>query len=217
MKTYLWNTKIIWGSKMVELYIVRHGETDTNYTGKINGSATDLDLNQTGRKQVNYLLKSLNINDFDEVYSSPLKRAYQTAEILNQNVHEIHTDARLWEINYGSWDGLVADEVKAKHPDGFDENGYITEDYVKYAQQGESYQQVWERLESFLKDMKEKGDQKILVVCHGFVTRSLVKLVTQVPDIVDIMEPDNASVTKLKLSDSGRRYLIYYGRLSDIK
>lgn len=202
---------------MVELYIVRHGETDTNYTGKINGSATNLDLNQTGQDQVNYLKEHLNINDFDEIYASPLKRAYQTAEILNQGTLEIKTDDRLREINYGSWDGLSAAKVMSQHPDGFDEHGYITEDYTKYAQNAESYTQVWQRLEEFLNDMSKKGDEKILVVCHGFVTRSLVKLITQAPDIVDIMEPDNASVTKFNLSKSGHRYLVYFGRLANIK
>lgn len=204
---------------MVELYIVRHGETDTNYTGKINGSATDLDLNQTGQKQVNYLKEHMDIDikDFDEIYSSPLKRAQQTAEILNQGVHKIKTDDRLREINYGSWDGLSAAEMIARHPDGFDENGYIEEGYVKYAQDGETYQSVYQRVQSFLDDMAKKGDEKIMVVCHGFITRSFVKLITQTPDITDIWEPDNASATKLKLSKSGHNFLVYYGRLSNIR
>jgi len=203
---------------MVELYIVRHGETDTNHQGKINGFATNLNLNETGRNQVNYLKEHLDIHDFDEVYSSPLKRAVETAEILNQGVHEIQLDNRLAEINYGSWDGLPVDEVVDKHPDGFDENGYITEDYIKYAKNGESYQTVWARVQDFIDDMKNKGDEKIMIVCHGFVTRSFVKLVTKAPEIEDIVEPDNASVTKIKISNASHRpYLAYYGRLENIK
>ncbi|APU71703.1 phosphoglycerate mutase [Companilactobacillus crustorum] len=201
---------------MVELYIVRHGETDTNYTGKINGSATDLPLNETGKKQVEYLKKHININDFDEIYASPLKRALETAEILNQGVHSVKTDSRLREINYGSWDGLSAAEVKAQHPDGFDENGYITENYTQYAKDGEPYESVFDRVQSFINDMSKKDNEKIMVVCHGFVTRSFAKVVTKVPDIVDIMEPQNASVTKIKISDSGHLYLAYLNRLDNI-
>lgn len=201
---------------MVELYIVRHGETDTNYTGKINGSATDLALNETGRNQVNYLKEHLNINDFDEVYASPLKRAQETASILNQGVHEIKTDKRLREIYYGEWDGLLADEVHEKYPQCFNENGYLAINYSDYSKDAETFKSVLERLQSFIDDMKDKGDEKILVVCHGFVTRSFVKLVTETPDIDDILEPINASVTKLKIADSGRTYLSYYNRLENI-
>jgi len=201
---------------MVELYIVRHGETDTNFTGKINGSATDLDLNETGLRQVNYLKNHLHINDFDEIYASPLKRAKETANILNQATHDIKTDDRLREINYGSWDGLLADDVKAKYPDCFDENNYLTKDYSNYSKNAETYQSVLDRLQSFIDDMTKKGSEKILVACHGFVTRSFVQLVTNTPDIEDILEPANASVTKINISDSGRTYLAYYGRMENI-
>ncbi|PMD67824.1 histidine phosphatase family protein [Companilactobacillus nuruki] len=203
---------------MVELYIVRHGETDTNYTGKINGSATNLPLNETGRKQVTYLREHMvmDINDFDEIYASPLKRALETAEILNQNTHTIKTDDRLKEINYGSWDGLLASEVIAKHPDGFDENEYLTEDYVKYAENGEPYESVYKRIQSFLDDVSKEGDKKIMVVCHGFITRSFIKLVTKIPDMKDVYEPINAGVTKIKILPSGHPYMTYFNRLENI-
>lgn len=201
---------------MVELYIVRHGETDTNHDNHINGSGTDLDLNQTGRKQVEYLKDQLDIDQFDEIYVSPLKRAQQTAEILNQNTHILKTDDRLKEINYGSWDGLSASQTMATYPDGFDENGYIAEDYIKHAPDGEAYSKVFQRVQAFITDMSKKDNEKIMVVCHGFITRSFVKVVTNVPDIADVMEPDNASVTKIMISNSGHTYLGYYGRLSNI-
>lgn len=201
---------------MVELYIVRHGETDTNHDNHINGSGTDLDLNETGRKQVECLKDQLNIDQFDEIYVSPLKRAQQTAEILNQGTHTLKIDDRLKEINYGEWDGLPSKKTATEHPDGFDENGYIDEDYIKYATNGETYPEVFHRIQDFINDMSNKNNEKIMVVCHGFITRSFVKVVTKVPDIADVMEPDNASVTKIKISDSGHAYLAYYGRLSNI-
>ncbi|MBL3530797.1 histidine phosphatase family protein [Companilactobacillus zhachilii] len=201
---------------MVELYIVRHGETDTNYTGKINGSATDLNLNETGKKQVKYLKEHLNIDDYDEVYASPLKRAQETADILNEGKHEIKTDSRLREINYGAWDGLLADDVQAKYPQCFDENNYLSANYSDFSEGAETYKSVLERLQSFIDDMSKKGDEKILVVCHGFVTRSFVQLVTEAPNIEDILEPINAGVTKIKISNSGRTYLGYYNRLENL-
>jgi len=101
---------------MVEIYVVRHGETDTNHLGRINGSATDLPLNDIGIKQAESLRDNIDISSFDAIYTSPLKRSYQTADIINQGALEIHTDNRLREINYGSWDGLdIVDTVK-KYP-----------------------------------------------------------------------------------------------------
>jgi len=202
---------------MTELYIVRHGETDTNHEGRVNGRATNLPLNQRGKEQLENLRQYIDINSFDEVYSSPLKRALESAEILNQGVHEIKTDDRLAEIYYGSWDGLKMKETREKYPDAFDENLYILPNYTKYATDGESNDSVYNRVRSFLKDISKKKNKKILVVCHGFISRSFFKVIMQNPNIEDVVQPENAAVSKYKISESGHPYLIYYGRVSDIE
>ncbi|ALB28001.1 histidine phosphatase family protein [Companilactobacillus heilongjiangensis] len=201
---------------MVELYIVRHGETDTNYEGRINGMSTDKPLNAKGIAQVEELKKYIDINKFDEIYSSPMKRAMQTAEILNQNVHEIKQDKRLYEADYGSWDGLKESELHDKYPDVFDENNYLLPGYTKYAKDGEEYADVYKRVEDFMDDMAKKGDEKIMVVCHGFVSRSFMKVVTGAQNISQIIQPDNAGVSKFVISDSGVKYMYYYGRVNNI-
>jgi len=201
---------------MVELYIVRHGETDTNYEGRINGMSTDKPLNAKGIAQVEELKKYIDINKFDEIYSSPMKRAMQTAEILNQNVHEIKQDKRLYEADYGSWDGLKESELHDKYPDVFDENNYLLPGYTKYAKNGEEYADVYKRVEDFMDDMAKEGDEKIMVVCHGFVSRSFMKVVTGAQNISQIIQPDNAGVSKFVISDSGVKYMYYYGRVNNI-
>ena len=201
---------------MVELYIVRHGETDTNYEGRINGMSTDKPLNAKGIKQVETLKENIDINKFDEVYSSPLKRAMQTAEILNQGVHEITADKRLCEADYGSWDGVRDVDLRDKYPDVFDENQYLLPTYTKYAEGGEEYTDVYKRVEDFMNDMAKKSDEKILVVCHGFISRAFVKVVTGMENISQIIQPANAGVSKYVISKSGTRYLHYYGRVNSI-
>ncbi|AYE37340.1 histidine phosphatase family protein [Companilactobacillus zhachilii] len=201
---------------MVELYIVRHGETDTNYEGRINGMSTDKPLNAKGIQQVEELKKYIDINKFDEIYSSPMKRAMQTAEILNQGVHEIKQDKRLYEADYGSWDGVKETELREKYPDVFDENHYLLPGYTKYAKNGEEYSDVYKRVEDFMDDMAKKGHEKIMVVCHGFVSRSFMKVVTGAQNISQIIQPDNAGVSKFVISDSGVKYLHYYGRVNNI-
>ncbi|MQS76655.1 histidine phosphatase family protein [Companilactobacillus halodurans] len=201
---------------MVELYIVRHGETDTNYENRINGMSTDMPLNANGIKQIEELKKHLDINKFDEVYSSPLKRAMQTAEILNQGVHEVQQDKRLYEADYGSWDGIREEDLVDKYPDAFDENNYLLPSYTKYAKNGEEYADVYKRVEDFMDDMGKKGDEKIMVVCHGFVSRSFLKVVTGADDISRIIQPDNGGVSKYTISKSGTKYINYYGRVNNI-
>ncbi|KRN99387.1 histidine phosphatase family protein [Companilactobacillus kimchiensis] len=201
---------------MVELYIVRHGETDTNYEGRINGMSTDKPLNAKGIAQVEELEKHIDVNKFDEIYSSPMKRAMQTAEILNQGVHEVHQDKRLYEADYGTWDGLKEEDLRDKYPDAFDENRYLLPNYTKYAKNAEEYDDVYKRVEDFMDDMAKKGDKKIMVVCHGFISRSFVKGVTGAQNISNIIQPDNAGVSKYVISNSGTKYLIYYGRLNNI-
>ena len=201
---------------MVELYIVRHGETDTNYENRINGMSTNKPLNKKGIAQVEELEKNIDINMFDEVYSSSLLRAKQTAEILNQNVHEIKFDDRLLEADYGSWDGKTEEEMIAQHPDVFDENHYLMAGYTKYAKDGEEYDHVYKRVDDFMTDMTKKGDEKILVVCHGFVSRAFMKVVTGAQNISNIIQPDNAGVSKYRISASGQRYMLYYGRMNHI-
>lgn len=201
---------------MVELYIVRHGETDTNHEDRINGMSTDKPLNAKGIAQVEELKKHLDITKFDEIYSSPMKRAMQTAEILNDGALEIHQDKRLYEADYGSWDGLKEIDLRDKYPDAFDENHYLLPAYTKYAKNGEEYADVYKRVEDFMNDMAKKGDEKIMVVCHGFVSRSFLKVTTGADSISNIIQPDNAGVSKYVVSANGNKYLHYYGRVNDI-
>ena len=66
----------------MNLYLVRHGQTDWNIQGRIQGS-TDIELNSTGLNQAQKTAELLKNIDFDVIYSSPLKRTVDTAKIIN--------------------------------------------------------------------------------------------------------------------------------------
>ncbi|MBA1392752.1 histidine phosphatase family protein, partial [Lactobacillus sp. XV13L] len=140
---------------MLNVYIVRHGQTDTNKTDAINGSRTNLPLNETGIKQAEALRDSFDLGKIDYVYASPLKRAKQTAEILDQGRHEIILDDRLKEMDYGNWDGESIQNIIAKYPQVFDELGYFNEKYTDYST-GESYEHLSQRLTDFWHDLVQK-------------------------------------------------------------
>lgn len=201
---------------MVELYVVRHGETDSNSQKRLNGGLTNLPLNDVGIEQAKKLSKEIKIEDFDEIYTSPLIRAKQTAEILNHGVHDLKVDERLIEARYGKWDGASEAKLISEYPEVFDENDFLFPEYKKYVDDGEDYDDVYKRVDDFITEMSKKGDKKIMAVCHGFISRSFLKVITGAQNISAIVQPGNAGVSKYRLTESGTRFLTYYGRQTDI-
>ena len=92
------------------LLLVRHGETDWNAEGKLQGH-TDRPLNEYGRRQAQVLAERLAEEHVDALYASDLARARETAEILGEKLGlPVGVDPDLREKNWGSWEGLTSDE-----------------------------------------------------------------------------------------------------------
>lgn len=101
---------------MPQLYLVRHGQTDWNVEGRYQGQ-TDWPLNAVGRAQAQALAQQLAGIPFEAVYSSDLKRAWETAEILGAALGvAVQLDERLREINLGEWEGQRVAEIKTRYP-----------------------------------------------------------------------------------------------------
>lgn len=104
----------------VRLLIVRHGETDCNVQGIIQGQL-DTDLNDVGRRQADFLGAALRREHIDEVYASPLRRAKDTADAIVAS-HASHShghlpywlDDRLKERGFGALEGKTFDRSKPK-------------------------------------------------------------------------------------------------------
>ncbi len=104
---------------MTELWLIRHGETDWNLQGRLQGQA-DPPLNETGWRQAHEVAGRLAGNHFSAVYSSDLLRARQTAEVIGNRVGlAVRYDARWREVNHGQWDGMLTDEVAARYPEAW--------------------------------------------------------------------------------------------------
>src|SRR3990172_13432062 len=103
---------------MLEILLIRHGQTDWNRDRKIMGDAP-IGLNDAGKDQVQRLSKLLSPVKVEALYSSPLQRTMESAEILNLNWHlslQSHPDVR--EIEYGEWVGKTFREI-CEHPSYF--------------------------------------------------------------------------------------------------
>lgn len=146
----------------MKLYVVRHGQTNYNIANKVCGKS-DVELTDLGKQQAKKASEQLQDIALDLIFASPLKRAYATAKIINEN-HQlpIHQDQRIQEINFGKFEGVVNNE----------EFQYYKQNHALHYPEGESLFQVVHRVYSFLEELeKNYPDKNILVVCHGGIVR----------------------------------------------
>ena len=100
---------------MTEIILVRHGETNWNVTEVFRGRI-DVDLNETGLKQAKLQSGYLAGINIDAIYSSPLKRALKTAEVIaGRKKLEVKIAPGLIDFDFGTWQGLSRQEVMNKY------------------------------------------------------------------------------------------------------
>jgi broad specificity phosphatase PhoE len=103
--------------KTMELILIRHGETIWNKDGRVQG-LSDIELSDVGLNQAHKLALSIQDINIKAIYSSPMKRAYQTAQIINE-IHNapIYLEPGLMEMDQGDFEGLTFKELKACEKD----------------------------------------------------------------------------------------------------
>ena len=142
------------------IYIIRHGQTDWNIEHRIQGK-TDIVLNTEGIKQVELITQKIANLKIDSIISSDLKRAYMTAQIINEKFNKtIKADKRLREFNFGTLEGITRDQITQEIWKKFDENSKQFN--------AETKKEVFNRIKSFIDDIKSKNlNKNVLVVTHG--------------------------------------------------
>ena len=156
----------------MELYIIRHGETDWNKEKRLQGRS-DTELNAYGIELAQITAEALKDINFDCIYSSPLKRAYKTAEIIRRHREiEIKTDERLKEISFGVMEGVPMKE----RPESFQKFFTDPANYVA-PNGGESYEELVARTKDFIEDVvvtNSKTMERMLIVAHGALNKALM-------------------------------------------
>ncbi|NJJ40485.1 histidine phosphatase family protein [Paenibacillus apii] len=147
----------------MNLYIVRHGQTEWNYENRVCG-ITEVQLTNRGIEQAKELSKTIIGKQIDIIISSPLSRALKTAEIISNVISkEIIIDNRLIEQNYGVFEGVNRDSEDFKEAKKHFPNRLFG---------GESLLQVAQRTFNLLDEIKGKfRNQNVLIVTHGGVCR----------------------------------------------
>lgn len=196
----------------MEIIFIRHGQTDVNKANCLQGANVDAELNENGRNYAKKAAQKFDPSEFDYVFTSPLKRAVETAEIFTKGQKNLVPDQRLVEFDFGDWDGKPMDEIAKQHPDVIDPWGKINRNYVKYAPHGESYEDFEKRCASFLDEVYQKyPEDKILVVAHGRLIRAMAAYyLNSSMDQLDTV--DNCALTKFSVRKKQAR-LVYYNRV----
>ncbi|SHK29835.1 phosphoserine phosphatase PspA [Thermocrinis minervae] len=186
---------------MVRLYIVRHAESEWNPICRYQG-LLDPDLSPRGEKQAELLGKEFSHINIDAIYSSPLRRTLKTAKAIAKNHNiEVIEDKRIIEIDHGLWSGLLQEEVKERFGEDF--KLWLEEPHKVKFPEGESLEDVRQRVESFLEDVKRKHwDQSIVVVSHTVPIRVMYCILLGVPlSVFWSFGCDNASYSVVHMEE----------------
>jgi phosphoserine phosphatase len=146
------------------ILLARHGETDWNREGRFQGHA-DPPLNDTGRAQAAVLSDELADVELAAVYSSPLRRAFESAKLIAapHRLAPVALEA-LREVDVGSWQGLTREEVESRFPEQL--SNWLA--YDQGWQDGETYEEMATRVVAALLQLAAEHDgERILAVTHG--------------------------------------------------
>ncbi|NMA87109.1 MAG: histidine phosphatase family protein [Tissierellia bacterium] len=178
---------------MRKIYLIRHGESQWNVLRKIQGQK-DIPLTDKGRKQAELAGEKLSEENIDIIYSSDLKRASETAEIIGQNIGiEPIYNMSLREINFGIWEGLSNDSMNSKYRD--EVCLWRREPEKLNIQEAENLYDVQRRAMNFLNFILEnEKDENILVVSHGVTLKTI---------ILDLLNMDLIYFKNLTIDNTG--------------
>lgn len=183
---------------VMKLIFIRHGQTDWNVAGKIQGSY-DSELNNNGVKQsIELTEKLLKLNyKFSKIYSSPQKRALKTAEILSKHSNIDYFPMKgLEEMNMGEWEGLSWSEVEKKYPIEYRE-WFLNRRYTK-TPNGESYNDMLKRVLKSIHKIIEDNSDNVVIVTHSAVIMSLQCYITNTPfDEMLKFKPKNTEIIEI--------------------
>lgn len=179
----------------MRLILTRHGETEWNLVHRTQGR-TDTDLTETGREQARRISKRLAGLEFECVYTSPLRRARDTAEIIAQTrAVPVIDDPSLMEMAFGEWEGLTFTQIGETFPDEL--SVWSSTPHFCNIPGGEPFAQLVARCAEFLRRAEESHkDGIIAAVSHSVPTKVIAALSLGVPmEKLHNIRIDNVSLT----------------------
>lgn len=188
---------------MPDIYLLRHGETPWNADGNRYCGRTDLSLTEKGIRQATSVRDLLKDLLFEAVYASPLRRAYQTAQIAGGGCQVI-TDERLTEVDFGRWEGQTREEF-IREDEALWNSWCADPATTRAGGSGETAGEVIARVQAFFSDLSERHPQgNVLVVAHNGINRLYLahKLGMNLRYYRRIVQ-ENSSATMFSLAQDG--------------
>ena len=185
---------------MTKLMLIRHGNTAWNVDEIFRGRA-DVELNESGIKQAELLAKYLEDVPLEVVYSSPLKRALKTAEIIaGPRGVGVRPSQELIDFDYGEWQGISHDTVKDRYRALYEK--WLTKPHLVKMTKGESLNDVKKRAVSLVNQGTSRHQGIVALVSH----RVILKVI-----ICTLLGLDNSHFWNIKVDTCGITTFIYKG------
>lgn len=198
------------------LFLVRHGETTWNNLGKFQG-CTDIELSEKGIAQAENLKLKIN-GDFDVIYSSPLKRAYKTAQVLAENIDKdvtILDDIR--EINFGQWEGLTISEIAKEYPEVFKVWRTDKKEAPFIGGDTSTRNAVNRALKCVMQAVEINKGKKIVIVAHGGIIKAaLIGLFDWDMSMYHKIALGNTCINKITFNDELKPLIVSINDISHL-
>jgi len=189
---------------MLNVYFLRHGETSWNAAGNRYCGRTDVPLTEKGIAQASLVGEQLKGVALAAVYSSPLQRAFRTAQIAAGD-RPIISDSRLIEADFGQWEGKTREEFVIEDPGSWARWDQDPGD-VKAGVTGETAMEIIHRVDGFFTEVvhRHAAGSNILAVAHNGVNRLYLawKLGMPLRNYRQLVQ-ENSSITLFTLDGEG--------------
>lgn len=184
---------------MGRLYLVRHGESEWNILNKVQGQS-NVNLTKKGIEQAKKIGERLVDDKIDLIFSSDLRRAFDTAKIIGDLLDlEVNSLKELREISFGVWEGLTIKEIMDKYVN--EHIVWMTEPHKLSLPKAERLIDLQERLLRVVNyHVKENNNKNILIVSHGASIKAL---------ILGILGIDLSIYNKLSISNASLSIIEY--------
>lgn len=186
-----------------KIYLTRHGQTDYNRRGVVQGSGIDADLNDTGRKQAQAFYKAFKDHPFDKLYVSGLKRTHQSMQAFIDDGLSFEVLPELNEISWGIHEGVAVDQQGAAYYANMVKR-WQEGDIDMAIEGGESPRQVAARMQKALKHiLSQKDEEQVLICMHGRAMRVMLAVMLNYPlKSMDLFEHTNLCLYQLAYTGS---------------
>ena len=189
------------------IYIIRHGETDLNKLGIVQGRGMDSELNEKGRDQADAFYRAYKHIPFDTIYTSSLKRTHQTVQKFIDSYIPWTQYPSLDELGWGIHEGQESTEQIRADFEKITHNWRAGQLHHKF-EHGESPLEVKERQLIVLEKLREENNDKNILICmHGRAMRLLLCLLTNQP-LTEMDTFPHSNTTLYKIGFDGKEFHI---------